>query len=75
MAEDHRGCEDEGADTSAAPVVDVAAADAGVVYGEEDIVGGGGREDGFGLLFEGYFVGGVKDEGEVLVDGSQRIMQ
>jgi hypothetical protein len=44
--------------------VHVTAAYAGVVYGEEDIVGG--LEGWSGLFFEDYIVGFVEDEGEVL---------
>lgn len=42
----------------------IAAADAGVVYGDEDIVGG--LNCWVGLLFECDVVGFVEDEGEVL---------
>ena len=42
----------------------VTAAYAGVVYGEEDIVGG--LEGWFGLFFEDYIVGFVEDKGEIL---------
>jgi hypothetical protein len=44
--------------------VHVGAADAGVVDGDEDIVGA--REGGLGALLEGDVVGLVEDEGEVL---------
>jgi len=46
------------------PVVHVRAADAGVVNGDEDVVGGG--EGGDGAVFEGEGEGFVEDEGEVL---------
>ena len=41
--------------------MDIATADARVVYSEEDIVGG--LEGGFGLFGEGYVEGLVQDEG------------
>lgn len=48
--------------------MDIGTADAGVVYCKEDIVrGGGGRERGLRLFFEGDFVGRVENKGEVLL--------
>jgi hypothetical protein len=46
------------------PVVHVGTADAGVVDGDEDIVGA--REGGLGTFLEGDVAGLVEDEGEVL---------
>lgn len=46
----------------------ITATDAGVIYGYEDIFGGGGFKDGFGFLLEGHFVRCVEDEGEALYD-------
>jgi hypothetical protein len=56
--------EDEGPDAPVLPVVHVGAADAGVVDGDEDVVGGG--EGGDGAVFKGEGEGFVEDEGEVL---------
>ena len=44
----------------------IAAADAGVVYCEEDIVGA--FDFGLWALLEPYFVGLGEDEGEILVE-------
>lgn len=60
MAEDHWVLDDEVADPPFNPVVDIAAADAGVVYGYEDIVGR--LNGGFGLLLELDIKGFVEDE-------------
>jgi hypothetical protein len=62
MPEDHGICQNKGADPTFSPVMDITATDAGVVYRDEDIFGEGGIEDGFGLLFEGDFVGCREDE-------------
>lgn len=64
VAEDHGVLDDEVANGAVNPVVHVGAADARVVYGDEDIVGG--AELGLGALSEGDIVGLVEDEGEVL---------
>jgi hypothetical protein len=64
VAQDHGVFDEEIADASFDPVVHIAAADAGVIYGDEDVVWG--LEGGFGLLFEGDIEGFVEDEGEVL---------
>lgn len=64
MAQDHWRLDDEGTDAAFDPVVDIAAADAGVVYCDEDVVGGLDR--GFWALFVGDVEGFVEDEGEVL---------
>jgi len=63
VAEDHWVFEHEGPDGSFGPVVHVAAANARVVYCDEDIMGG--LDCGVGLFFEGDVVGFVEDEGEV----------
>jgi len=64
VPEHHGVFEDEGADPAFLPVVDIAAADAGVVYGYEDIVG---RLECWNWLFgECYIMRFVEDEGEVL---------
>jgi len=55
VPEDHGVFEDEGADPAFFPIVDIAAADAGVVYGYEDIVGR--FESGNWLFGERYVVG------------------
>ena len=64
VAEDHGVPDDEVADCAVDPVVHVGAADAGVVYLDEDIVGG--LDGGDGLVDEGDVVGPVELEGEVL---------
>jgi hypothetical protein len=64
VAQHHGFLDDEGTDPPFDPVVYIAAADAGVVYGDEDVVGG--LDCGFWALFEGDVEGFVKDEGEVL---------
>lgn len=64
MAEHHWFLDNEGADASFDPVVYIAAADAGVVYGDEDIMRG--FDCGFRSLFIGNVEGFVEDEGEVL---------
>jgi hypothetical protein len=64
VPEDHGVFEDEGADPAFLPVVDIAAADASVVYGYEDIVGR--LESGNWFFGERYVVGFVENEGEVL---------
>lgn len=64
VPEHHRIFDDEGADPSLFPVVHIAAADAGVVYGYENIVG---RLEGGNWSFgERYIVSFVENEGEVL---------
>lgn len=65
MAEDHRVFHDEGADGAVLPVVDIGAADSGVVYRDEDIVFA--FQGGLGALFEGEGKRFIEDEGEVLV--------
>jgi len=62
MPKDHRICESEGANPAFGPVVDITATDAGVVYRDEDIFGGGRVEDGFGLFFKGDFIRCGEDE-------------
>lgn len=64
MTQDHRLFEDERADAAGDPVVHIAAADASVVYGNENVVRRG--DLGFGFLFEFYVEGFGEDEGEVL---------
>lgn len=64
VAEDHGLAQDKGADGAVEPVVDVGAADAGVVHGDEDIVGG--LEGGLGDLGVADILGLVEEEGEVL---------
>jgi hypothetical protein len=64
VAQDHRRLDDEGTDAPFDPVVHIAAADAGVVYCDEDVVGG--LDCWFWALFVGYVEGFVEDEGEVL---------
>lgn len=65
MAQDHRRCELELADSSFDPVVYIAAADPGVIYGYEDIAR---VFDGrFRSLFEFDIEWLVEDEGEVLM--------
>jgi hypothetical protein len=64
VAEDHWVFEHEGPDGAFGPVVHVAAANAGVVYGYEDIVRGLDCWEGF--FFECDVIGFVEDEGEVL---------
>lgn len=64
MAEDHRIFYDEGPDGAVLPVVDIAAADSGIVYCNEDVEGG--FEGWFGSFFEGEGERFVEDEGEVL---------
>lgn len=64
MAEDHRVFQNKGSDPPLLPIVDVAAADSGVVYGDEDIVR---RLDlWLGSLFECNIVWFVENEGEIL---------
>ena len=65
MAKHHGVFEDEGADPPFFPVVDIAAADAGVVYGDEGVVGCLDR--GLGSLLERDIVRFVENEGEVLI--------
>jgi hypothetical protein len=64
VAEDHGILQNERANPPLLPVVDIAATDSRVVYGNEDIV----RRFDLGLwsLFESDVVGFVEDEGEVL---------
>jgi hypothetical protein len=64
VPEDHGVLEDEGADPAFLPVVDIAAADAGVVYGYENIVGR--LESGNWFFGERYVVRFVENEREVL---------
>lgn len=64
VAEDHGLFEDEGADATVLPVVDVGATNAGVVDCYKNIVFGG--ESGLWLLGEGYVEGLVEDERKVL---------
>jgi hypothetical protein len=67
VPEYHGVFEDEGADSAFFPVVDIAAADASVVYGYENIVGR--LKGGNWFLSECYVVRLVEDEGEVLQSG------
>ena len=64
VAQHHGVLHDVVADGAVDPVVHVGAADAGVVHGDEDVVGV--RELGHGPLCEGYVIGFVEDEREVL---------
>lgn len=64
VAKDHGVLDDEGADGAVDPVVDVGATDTGVVYLDDDIVGG--SEGRSGALLKGDVVDAVEDEGEVL---------
>jgi hypothetical protein len=64
VPEDHRVFEDEGADPAFFPVVDITAADAGVVYSYKNIVGR--LESGNWFFDERDVVGFVENEGEVL---------
>ncbi len=65
VAQDHRGLDDKGTDAPGNPVVDIAAADAGVFYLDDYIVGIG--DFGDGPIFVGDAVGFRKDERGVLV--------
>ena len=64
VAENHGVAEDEGADGTVDPIVDVGAADAGVVHGHEDVVLG--LEGGLGDLGVADILRLVEEEGEVL---------
>lgn len=64
VAEDHGVLDDEVPDGAVLPVVHVGAADAGVVHGDEDVVGG--LQGGEGAGGEVHVMGLVEDEGEVL---------
>jgi hypothetical protein len=64
VPEYHWVFEDEGADPAFLPVVDITAADAGVVYGYEDIVGR--LESGNRFFDESNVVRFVENEREVL---------
>jgi len=64
MAQDHGRFNDVLPDASFSPVVDIAAADPGVVDGNENVVR---RLNGrFGAGLEGHRVGFVEDKGEIL---------
>jgi hypothetical protein len=64
VPEYHGVFEDEGADPAFFPVVDIAAADASVVYGYEDVVG---RLECWNWFFgKRYIVRFVENEGQVL---------
>ena len=65
MAQDHGVFDDIVPDAPVLPVVDVGAADAGVVYLEEDGVRVGDGRDG--AVFEGYGFRAAEDEGVVLL--------
>ena len=64
MAEDHGRGENDVAHAPVLPPVDVAAADAGVLDGDDDFVGGG--DGGEGSFLEMGMIDGAEDEGEVL---------
>jgi hypothetical protein len=68
VPENHGRGENEASDAPFGPVVHITAANAGVVYGEEDIVRG--LQGGFGFLFEGDGEGFVENEGKVLEIGN-----
>jgi len=64
VTENHRVGDDEGADATFDPVVDVRTADTGVVYGDEDIAG---VFDGWTWLFFKLDIEGlVEVEGKIL---------
>ena len=64
VAEHHRVFKDKRADPPFFPIVDVAAADAGVIDGDQDIMRG--MESGLGALGKGYIMWFVEDEREIL---------
>lgn len=64
VAEDHGGAEDKGADGAVGAVVDIGAADAGLLDLDEDV--GGVDEGGDWAVFVGDVVDGLEDKGLVL---------
>ena len=70
VAEDHGVLHDEVADGAVEPVVDIGTADAGVVDGDEDVMGV--LDLGDGLVLEADVEGLVENEGEVLERGGRR---
>lgn len=64
VTKDHGIFDDERANAAFNPIMNITATDAGVIYGDEDVVRG--LNCRFGALSEGYIVRLVEDEGEVL---------
>ncbi|KAI6760528.1 hypothetical protein HG530_009388 [Fusarium avenaceum] len=72
VAQNHGVLDDELANGAVDPVVHVGTADAGVVDGDEDIVGA--LEGGLGALLEGDIAGLVEHEGQVLCEGGCQLI-